>query len=344
MTDRIGVFARESYRNTGIETFEENVVPWLLEEIDGAEPIYFEPRDSYPLSITIEKLTAGRRLKKKIEGFDKVFIFSQDRVVFDPASVEATVVPYVHDLIPVTGCYKSFSSESLLDRFADYPSTVMATRYVKFISNCEYAITSTDTVREELEARTAFDGKSFRVYQGVDDKDYREDVSGKNRKYDLIYIGSAIDRKCPEFVIDTFEKASEQGFETVYVNHGKTAISGHADHEFYDVEDETVSHLLSNTNYYLHPSMAEGFGRGPVEAQMNGCLPVARGLPINHEVLGDGDAWIRMYDELPEFVAPRLLAETPTERERKAAVRNAKRFKWEDTRRLIKQILTRDVE
>lgn len=327
---KIGIFARDNYRNTGIETFESNVIPYLLEEIEDSEAIRFEPRENYPLSRTIERATMGRRMKKRMErgNFDKLFIPAQDRIQFDPSSVDTTVIPYVHDIMPVTTMFKKHQN-STRGKVSGYLSTLLAVRYMKFLVKCDEVICSTRHVKKELENRTAFDGKAHVIYQGVDDKD-SGDYEG-DRDIDLLYVGGLIERKNPELLEKSLTQAQEAGYTVATVNYEETGLPGRS---YVDVTDEELANLYARSRYYIHPSLAEGFGRGPVEAQKNGCIPLALDTRVNNEVLGSGFYKIKDSDDVERIISTEV-----GEDMRKQARENSERFKWEDTRKKIREVL-----
>lgn len=328
---KIGVFSREKYRNTGIETFESNVCPELLETVEGSEAISFQPRTWYPFSLTVERATMGRRVRKKMAAgeFDKLFIPAQDRVQFDPASVDTKVVPYIHDIIPVTSCYKKYSSDSIAGRLSGYLSTVLATRYVKFIANCEEVICSTEFVKKELEERTSFNGEAHVVYQGVDDK--TSSFSGE-RDIDLLYVGGTIERKNPDFLEKVLKEAEKAGFKVATANYTDLGLPGES---FVNLSDEELADLYARSRYYIHPSYMEGFGRTPVEAQKNGCVPIGLDTGINQEVLGNG--FIPVEEDADKVVS--VLYRDVSKDLRRKARKNSERFKWSKCVEQIREVL-----
>ncbi len=331
---RIGIITRPNYRNTGIETFEQNLCPWLTDNLQNAERVDHHVREWYPLSITIEKLSYGWRMKKKAEKHDRVFIPAQERVLFNPESVEAEVIPYIHDILPVTTMYKKYCNDSLKKRLSGYLSTTMAVRYMKFIANCQHVITGSEHVAQELRERTAFNGETSVIYQGVDDKPVPR--INREKDIDLVYIGDVeLERKNPEFIHRAMKLAQENGFTTAAVNFTETGLP--VDEEWVDIDDKGVSRVLNRSRFYLHPSLQEGFGRGPVEAQRHGAIPLALDIPINHEILGEaGESWVCI--EEPEDVIPHLDVGV-TEGRREKCRENAERFKWSKTRRQIAEVL-----
>lgn len=316
---KIGVVTKKEYRNTGIETFESKLVPKLLEEPEF-EPIYYEVSDSYPLSTTIENFLIGRKIKKQGDRYDKIFLTSQGKVQTNPADVDAEVIPYIHDILPVT------------TNFSGWFATPLAKRYTHFIEKCERVIASTDTTRQELQFRTEFNGKAPVVHQGIE---LPEIILPEKRKYDLAYVGSMIPRKDPEFLRETIRLAENAGYNCIAVNWRELDLPCKTRT---DVSDRELAEILANSRFYIHPSKAEGFGRTPVEAQNAGAIPLARDLPINREVLGiAGESWVRISS--PQDAVEELGKEKNYSEMRKTAMENSKRFTWEDTIQSVKNVL-----
>lgn len=315
---KIGVLTREEWRNTGIETFEKNVVPDLLEG-DDFEAINFSMNDSYPLSITVARFKVARKVKKVASNYDKIFVPSQDLVSFNPDDVDAEVIPYVHDILPVT------------TNFSGWLATPLAKHYTNQIEKLDKVICASKATKSDLEIRTSFNGEVNIVYQGVD---FPEVDSNSERTYDLIYVGSLIPRKNPELVKEVFERAIQEGYNVASVNYEPEDLPGDT---YTNISDEKLAELYSDSRYYFHPAKAEGFGRGPVEAQANGCIPIGLDTNVNQEVLGKEDVtWIVGSDS--DTVLD-ILEQSKGKGMRENAEKNASKYKWDKTVKEIKRVI-----
>lgn len=314
-----GVLTRKNYRNTGIETFMENVVPQIIEENTDIEPIYWQASDLFPFSKTLSGIIGSKTLPKRFDSYEKVLVTAQNRMVVNPEDTSAELIPYVHDILPIT------------TNFSGWLATPQGKWMLNNVEKCEEVICGSKNTRRELYRRTRFNGESHVIYQGVDHLPRTE--SGA-RDIDILYVGSLIDRKNPEFTRETLQRADEQGFEVATVNFRPTDLPGET---YIDITDEELAEVYSRARYYLHPSMAEGFGRGPVEAQRYGALPLGFDIPINHEVLGaEGLAWISIR-EIDDVMA--LLDSSIDSMQRAKARENSERFKWGETRKKVVEIL-----
>lgn len=278
----------ETYGKGGIDTFIRNTNPYIIENLENTERVNYKGiRDSYPLSQTIEKFTVKRRLEKKLEDFNRIYVPSQTMMYFDPREFDAEVIVYVHDILPVTTCYHKYRNNSFVERLDGYLAKSMGLRYVKFLVHADKILTPSEFTKKEIETRTAYEGKVEVVRQG---SDHLPEPESYERDIDLLYVGAVYERKNPEMVKETLSEAQENGLNVAWVNTEDTGLPGKS---FINITDEELAEVYSRTKFYLHPSYAEGMGRGPVEAQRFGAVPLALDRGINHEVLGEaGKHWL----------------------------------------------------
>ena len=307
----VGILTPRTYRHTGTDTFKANTCPALLDR-PGVEAIHWGPHPANAATKAVSAVVASRRLVSVFDRYETVFVPSQKRMVVDPAATTARVVPYVHDVLPVT------------THFGGVVKTLQTWLFVDNVVECQLAICGSEATRRDLERRTAFDGETAVVYQGVDHLPTVSDPS--ERGIDLLYVGALWPRKDPTFVRDAMTAADDAGFDVASVSGSRHDLPGRS---FVDVSPARLAELYANARFLLHPSWAEGFGRCPVEAQRYGCLPVARDLPINREVLAGPKAAGVVWIETVEEVVDALEATTPVDRD--AARANAGRFTWSDT-------------
>lgn len=336
---KLGILTRDEYLSNGLQTFERNVVPYLHdhEETDTVRISYPKVKNTYPLSRTIQAFRLGARMTSRIDksGSDVFFVPAQNKMQFNPEKTDARVIPYVHDLMPINSCYPMRNREE--KKFPVYVKKFKATRYVMNLKKCEKVLCGSRKVKKVLDRFTDYSGEAKVVYQGVDDKPLIEE--DLERDIDLIYCGSTLTRKDPDFIQKAMGKAQAENYAVADVNFRarppEEAIPGK---NFVDVSDEKLSKLFRRSRYYLHPSLNEGFGRPPVEAQRQGTIPLARDFPINREILGEkGEAWIPI-----ETVSDVLEALEKKKGSREAARKNSERFQWEKTRENIKQELMQE--
>lgn len=333
---KIGVLAQREYLSNGLQTFESNVVPWLL-QFEEFEPIYHDFTNSetgYPFSETIGRYKCAEKLKEEASKYDKVFIPAQNRLVFNPQQVDCEVIPYVHDVLPYTA-HLSRQYNRALDYFLKgVQNFLYEDRYIENITKLDQVIVASERTKQDLEYRTTYTGDVEVIYQGVSGS-----RGGKaSRDIDLLYVGSLQDRKNPEFIREVFDQAFRKGFTVASVNYNGIDLPGR---NFVNISDEKLDDLYSRSRFYLHSTFNEGFGRTPVEAQRHGCVPLGFSNPINNEVLGDaGRSW-KSIEEVDDVI--RFLQRGVADEMRGNAVGNSERFRWERTRNQIKEVLLENV-
>jgi len=329
---KIGVLTQEKYLRNGLQTFEANLIPELLED-ERFEPIFHTVNNDYPLSRTFQTLKLRRKIKKKGEEYDKIFIPAQNRLRFDPREVEAEIIPYVHDILPHTTDY-STGKTRFLRPMIDAAMNFLDAQYLPHLSHINTAITASNFSRNDLVQRTSFSGRTYTVYQGVDDM---PDLSVNDKQFqegrdiDLLYVGIDLPRKNPQLLRSALEKAEEEGYTVATVNFEETDFPGET---YTNISDKKLAELYQRSRYYLHPSHIEGFGRGPVEAQRYGCIPLAQDNSINNEILGSCFLTISG----PSDVLYHLKSQVHP-RDRTLAYQHARKYRWDKTVREVKEVL-----
>jgi len=331
----IGVLAQEEYLKNGLQTFEKNVNSYLLQQ-EAFEGVYHNYRGEgvgYPFSRTVELYRTGQMLKEETEGLEKLFVPSQNRLTVDPESIDAEVIPYVHDVLPFTSSHTVSRYKGLTTIVHGVQQLFFEQNYMRNIEKLDKVIAASEKTAKDLRYRTNFTGEIEVVYQGVDNM---PDPSGndRDRDIDLIYIGTLHERKNPEFLKEVFREAQEQGFKVVSVNYEEIDLPGRT---YTNISDEKMAELLERSRYYLHASFIEGFGRGPVEAQRYGCIPLGLDTEINQEILGEPlYSWIDVGDT--EDVLQELKSSDNPEM-RENARENSSQYTWERCRKEIEEVL-----
>lgn len=316
----------DSFDHTGIETVEKNLLKALEEsDIELEKVDYRAIKGDFPLSQTLDNLLRSRILASRIpEDADKILVPSQTRLNFNPEDVEAEVIVYVHDLFPNTHFFKFEEERSWMYRNCfSWIGHRISTAFMENLMKADKILTPSKYVKHDVVTHTPFSGEVYVVGQGVDNLPMVE--SPESREYDLLYVGSTLGRKNPEFLKAALELAQDNGFRVATVNHEKNDLPGET---FTNITDEELAQLYSSSRFYLHPSYVEGFGRGPVEAQRYGSVPLAFPNPLNTEVLGE--AYFQV--DTPRQVCLYLRDHEPRETWRKKARANSRKYTWKKTR------------
>lgn len=169
----------------------------------------------------------------------------------------------------------------------------------------------------------------------------------------LLYVGSAYPHKNLDSLLLAFKKLVNQGLEYYLVLVGKkdyfykkieTKISklGLADKVILPgyLSDTELSCLYRRARLYVFPSLLEGFGLPPLEAQSHG-LPIASSkfscLP---EILADGAAYFdpQNIEDMVECLSRVLSDESLRQNLKSQATQNLTRFSWINAAKETKQI------
>lgn len=110
------------------------------------------------------------------------------------------------------------------------------------------------------------------------------------------------------------------------------------------VTDAELAHDYREAVGFIWPSLHEGFGIPPVEAQSLGVPVIASDIPINREVLDEAAIYFPAEEPAALAAAMVELAEDPALRAtmRARGIENAARFTWENTALGWDQLIRRD--
>lgn len=292
--------------------FDEEVLPVLRNQ--GADSVEVTTDESNLPTYLWTRYRLRRRLQQVLSRYERVFLPSQDLLYADPQKYDPEIIVYVHDVLPATTTFSTVVGNTL------------GRIYVRNVARADEIICASEATARDLFQRTSCLTEPSVVYQGVS----ALDVGSTSRDYDLVYVGSLIERKDPEFIRRSIQATINAGYRCVAVNFQEIDLPCRTE---IGVSERELAQILSRSRYYLHPSRVEGFGRGPVEAQVYGCIPLGRDTPINHEILGPvGESWAQVSS--PEDVVA-TLSQEPSESSRVAARENASGFDWDITRQEI---------
>ncbi|WP_165801150.1 glycosyltransferase family 4 protein [Microbacterium testaceum] len=109
------------------------------------------------------------------------------------------------------------------------------------------------------------------------------------------------------------------------------------------VSDTELAAAFARADAFVWPSLHEGFGLPPLEAQRLGAPVLASDIPINREILGDS---ARYFPATEPAALARLLTEISTSAELRAALSgasraNAEKFTWDATTSAWNAIIAR---
>lgn len=324
---KIGVVNRANRNsNTGLESFEEGVVPFLLED-ERFEPIDYSFRGG-ARAITTEYFL-GRKVRKanKKNQYDAIFVPTHTQMMnIDPEDIGTTVIPYIHDMLVLSSA------------FYNYIYNLKGRLWIKNILECENIFAASHFTAKDLRERAGYTGDITVVYQGAGLKPADTPIAYHNRPIDLLYVGEMKRRKDPESLKQMADLSQDEGIKMVAVNREKLDLNCE---QHIDISNKELQHLYDKTKYYFHPSFIEGFGRCPIEAQSRGTVPIARDNDINNEILDD--AFLPYDSPRSALTHIRSTDENKWQTLSEKSIQNSKRFNFQDTATQIKRFLVESV-
>ena len=320
---KIGVVNRANRDgNTGFTSFEKGIIPYLLED-ERFEPIDYTFHGGVR-AITSE-LLLGRKVRKADEknDFDVIFVPTHTQMMnIDQEKIDAKVVPYIHDMLVLSSGFYNFIY-NLKGRL-----------WLKNTKKCDYIFSASEFTADDLVYRGGYTGKIDTVYQGAGFDTPEEIPDYENRDIDLIYVGEMITRKDPESLKQVAKKAKEKGLKMVAVNREELDLECE---QKVNISDEQLQELYQRAKFHIHPAFIEGFGRGPVEAQSMGTVPIARNNDINNEILQNAFIEFQNSENVVELVEN--IKATEWKEYSQKALKNSERYDFKNTREQIKEKL-----
>lgn len=100
------------------------------------------------------------------------------------------------------------------------------------------------------------------------------------------------------------------------------------------VTDDELVRYYSNATAFIYPSIYEGFGIPPLEAQTCGCPVVVADIPPLHEVVQESGIYCNPF-RIEDIAASMKKVMANTEQYKLNGYKNAKRFSWEKSAKRI---------
>ena len=108
------------------------------------------------------------------------------------------------------------------------------------------------------------------------------------------------------------------------------------------VSDDELIRLYSNAVGFIYPSLYEGFGIPPIEAQMCGCPVLSSDIPVLKEVLQDSAYYCNPYDindiseKMQQLCRDNYVIIM-------AGYENVKRFSWKQSSKILANVIKREL-
>ncbi|HHB7473352.1 TPA: glycosyltransferase [Klebsiella pneumoniae] len=148
-------------------------------------------------------------------------------------------------------------------------------------------------------------------------------IENEKDNLSFLYVGSEEARKNVNTAVEALTKLDVKpkikftkiGKAIVTENRKKLSsilLHSSLDYQLFDfVNKEELEHYLSTCDFFIMPSLHEGFGRTPIEAQHYGKLVISSDIPVLREIMGDSaiyvqqpnlvSSWVNVLQEVIQF-------------------------------------------
>lgn len=200
--------------------------------------------------------------------------------------------------------------------------------------------------------------KMIKIYNGIDHKIFKpvsaEQVKSFKNKYGLpenyfLTIGIGKGHKNVDFLLRSLSRLwiSDPQFPSLVIGGTGGRIPGYLERTILDlninkyiiafpkIEYEELPFLYAGAKLFLFPSLYEGFGFPPVEAQSSGCPVFSSNASALPEILGDSVAYFNPKDEIKFALEITELIKNPDKLKKlsELGIINSGKYSWENAAR-----------
>jgi glycosyltransferase involved in cell wall biosynthesis len=314
---RIGVYARGiTEKSGGVKVYIREMTEGLIRNISSKDELFIfhnsknnlfsKKKNVHEISIQSKsKLLADLvQAPKIINDLNLDVVFFPKNVI--PFGIKTKKVLTIHDLayyMPQFDAYKM--TDTLYMKFMIKSSVKRADKVVAISNNTKKDIENIlKTPKEKISVIYEATNSNFRV---IKDKKALEEV---RKKYDLtkpfiFYAGSISPRKNVKRLITAFKNLANKDLDLVITgnklwnnNEEMAMIKKEERIKLLGLVPEDHLPLLYNlANFYIYPSLYEGFGLPTLEAQQCGCAVLSSNASSLPEVGGKGALYFNPYSE-----------------------------------------------
>jgi len=239
-----------------------------------------------------------------------------------------------------------------------YPVSYSYKKYYEFVfpmmvKHSKYIITVSEFSRNEVAEFFKIDkNKIFVVYNGLDEK--FKPVKENYKENYILAVSSIAYHKNFTKLIEAFTRLRTKNIylyivgginEKVFGLEGKKLLEKIKNIDRVKflgrVDDDTLIKLYSNALCFLYPSLYEGFGIPPLEAQACGCPVVLSDIPVFREIYGNSAIFFNptdaqdIADKIEVVITNKSLRNSLKEK----GLENAKKFTWENSAKSFFEVL-----
>lgn len=211
----------------------------------------------------------------------------------------------------------------------------------RIVRGAKHIITVSEFSRKEIAAYYNVAPENISVAYNASSFPRRHDSIHEPNHYVepyLLSFHSECEYKNMAFLLRVFNQLKKDRLHLKLVG-GRAGISGNV-HTLGRVTDSELQRLYSNAVALVFPSLYEGFGLPPLEAQSLECPVAAARIPALLEVLGNGALFFDPRDESGALTALSELQTNLATRNKLIVegAANAARFSWQRTARRIRDV------
>ncbi len=217
-----------------------------------------------------------------------------------------------------------------------------------------HIITVSEFSKREISSYFGIDNKKISVvYNGVDTKIFKPKILENQERY-ILGVSSIAYHKNFISLIKAFSKLKTKNIKLYIVGGLNKKIFGKETEEIMKhiknnnnikflgrVDDEKLVELYSNAICFVYPSLYEGFGIPPLEAQACGCPVVLSDIPVFREIYKDSALYFDPLDV--DDIANKIEEVLNDENLRAYLVRkgieNSQKYTWENSAKSFFKIL-----
>lgn len=235
------------------------------------------------------------------------------------------------------------------------------TRFV--ISNCKKLITVSHSSKDEIISNyTNAKSKIEVIYNAVSLKNNSYNISESEsiNDYYFLTLGSVSERKNITFLIQAFQKISAQ-HPNIYLYiignldlgiFNKSSISksiSNTENKNIKIlgykSDDEIANLYRRAKLFIYPSLYEGFGIPPLEAQYFNCPVAVSHLPVFREVYEDSVLYFKLdnTDSLEKIMLDRIHEKLDIEDLIMRGHKNVEKYSWLKSATKLNELISKFV-
>ena len=346
---------------SGIGTYIKNIVPFMIDTFDifllGNKPEIEKYDWSKKISIVqcnskIYSIKEQLELSLKIPKCD-VFWSPHYNIPISPIRAKRRIVT-IHDVFHLA-FYDSLSLKQKLYAKLVINQAVVRSDIILTVSNF-----SADEIRKytntQKKIEVIYNAIDFEKFRAIDDKSKLDGVKNKYNLPDnfLLFVGNVKPHKnlknlllaIKDIDINLVIVGKKDGFITGDKNISNLIQENNLKNRVFFtgyVEDDDIQAIYNLAKLFVFPSLYEGFGIPPLEAQACGCPVVCSNSASLPEVCRDSVIYFNPFDieDIKEKIEFVMYNENLQNDLKIKGFENIKRFSWEQSARKIIEVIER---